>query len=213
MEFIKKSRKLILNLIKSPSTRLRFSLFFGAIINLVYLAGNLASALIYSSLWSATVTVYHFMLMIIRMYILYMGRVEQKNSLFVVFRVGIFLFIIDILAALMMAYTVNVGSSIHYGGLVLLFFLFYTVYSLTSSFFGMKKWKNDNKPLHYAARNMTFAAALMSVFNLQFSLFSTIGLNSAIKEKMIRLGGFAVFFVMIFLSFRLIIRGFMGRLR
>ncbi len=213
MEFIKKTRLFLLKLIKNPSLRLRVSLFFGAIINFVYLAGNMASALLYNSLWSATVTVYHFMFMAIRMYILFTVRGEKKNSLDVCLRVGIFLFILDILAAMMMAYTVNTGSSVHYGGLVLLYFLFYTVYSLTSSVLGMKKWRNDNKPLHYAARNMTFASSLMSVFNLQFSLFSTIGLHSSLTEIMIILGGFAVFFVMIFLSFRLIMRGAMGRLR
>ncbi len=209
MDLILRTKNFVCRVIKNSSIRLRASLSFGIVINFVYLAGNLISAIMYNSLWSATVTVYHLLFMLARMYILYAeGRGKHLHSKFgVCFRVGVFLLVLDLLAAVMMTYSINSGGRAKYGGLVLLFFLFYTVYSLASSIYGIKKWRNDNKPLHFTARNMSLASALMSVFNLQFSIFTTIGLDSYTSNRIISLSGFLVLFVIIFLAVRLIMSG------
>ena len=213
MEFIYKAKHFLLKIIKNPATRLWISISFGVLLNFVYLAGNMLSTILYKSLWSATVTIYHLLFMTTRMYILYMAKDGSKNNSSVCLRVGLFLFVLDLPAAFMMIYSVRNGADVHYSGLLLLFFLLYTVYSVTNSIKGMIKWKNDNKPLHYAAKNITFASSLMSLFNLQFSLLSTIGLNSDASEKVTVIAGFSVFFIMILLSFRLIKRGISDSLR
>jgi len=192
----------------SPSFRLHLSLFVGMIMNFLYLAGNISSVFINRNLWSATVTFYHLILLIIRSYLLSARRLENESERAhrVCLRVGVFLLFLDIAASVMMVYTVRRGYSMRLSGLVLFGFVFYTVYSLTSSVLGMKKWSNDNKPLHFAARNMTLAAALTSVFNLQYSLLTTIGTPSDRIDSIIALGGFLVFFVNILLAVRLIVK-------
>ena len=105
-----------------------------------------------------------------------------------------------------MIYTIRSGRVVSYSGVVLLGFVIYTVYSLASSLVGMKRHLNDNQPLHFAARNMTLAAALMSVFNLQYSVLVTLGASYYIIDRIIAISGFSIFFVIILLAIRLVVK-------
>ena len=192
----------------SATFRLSLSLFFGMIINFFYIASNLSSAFLYRNIWSATLTVYHSLFLLIRFYLISAKRrckteVKMKN---VCLRTGICLLFLDLAATVMMAYTIRSGRVTRYSGVVLLCFVIYTIYSLTVSIVGMKRHSDDNQPLHFAARNMTLAAALMSVFNLQYSLLATLGANSYIIDRIIALCGFGVFFVIILLAIRLVVK-------
>lgn len=199
-------------LISSPALRLDISLHFGLIMNVVYIAENLASALIYRSVWSATVTAYHSLFVIIRAYLIRsrrsaeMGEVSSDRINQICLRIGVILLLLDFSALGMMLYTIRRGRHVEYSGIVLVGFLIYTVYSLISSVHGMQKWSNDNKTLHFATKNITLAAALMSVFNLQYSLLSSIGLDSASILRVGTAGGVIIFFTIIFLAYRLIVK-------
>ena len=207
MKFVKLQKMLWL-LMTNRGLRINISLFFGMIINSLYIAGNLASALLYRNIWSATLTVYHSLFLIIRFYLLSARKVCQRElqAYRVCLRVGIILLFLDIAATAMMVYTVQNGSLAEYSGVVLLGFLSYTVYSLTSSVLGMRRFANDNQPLHFAAKNMTLTAALMSVFNLQYSVLLSFGAASEVIGRIIALVGFCIFFVIISLAMRLIVK-------
>ena len=200
--------KKILMLFKSSATRLSLSLYFGMIVNFIYIAGNLSSALNHKSIWSATITVYHSLFLILRFYLI-SSSCRCKNDRHisrVCLRTGILLLFLDLVASIMMIYTIRQGSVIRYSGSVLLGFVIYTVYALSSSIIGMKKHSLDNQPLQFAARNMTLAAALMSVFNLQYSLLVGLGASFYIIERIIALSGFSIFFVIILLAIRLVVK-------
>ncbi|MBE6532737.1 MAG: hypothetical protein E7676_04415 [Ruminococcaceae bacterium] len=205
-------RSMIAILIASPAIRLDISLFFGLLMNLVYIIENLAAAIIQHSVWAATVTVYHSIFVAIRAYILRSRRLydmdeaspEKINR--ICLRVGLILLLLDFSALSLMLYTMRLGRHTEYSGLVLLGFLVYTVYSLGSSIYGMFKWSNDNKPLHFAARNMTLAAALMSLFNLHYSVLSSLGAGADFIGRAGAAGGFLIFFIIIMLSLHLIVK-------
>ena len=207
MKFMK-LRKIFSIILTNRALRINLSLFFGMIINSLYIAGNLASALLYRNIWSATLTVYHSLFLTIRFYLLSARRICQRElqANRVCLRVGIILLFLDLAATAMMVYTVQSGSLAEYSGIVLLGFLAYTVYSLTSSILGMRRFANDNEPLHFAAKNMTLTAALMSVFNLQYSVLVSFGTASEVIGRIIALVGFCVFFVIITLAVRLIVK-------
>lgn len=195
-------------LLKNPTLRINISLFFGMIINSLYIAGNLASALLYKNIWSATLTAYHSLFLTIRFYLLSARRISGREleAKPICFRVGIILLFLDLAATAMMVYTVRSGSLAEYSGIVLLGFLAYTVYSLTSSVLGMRRFANDNQPLHFAVKNMTLTAALMSVFNLQYSVLVSLGTELEVIGRIIALVGFCIFFVIISLAVRLIVK-------
>lgn len=201
-------RKILSLILTNPAFRLSLSLFFGMIMNFMYIAGNLVSAFHRGNIWSATLTVYHSLFLIIRFYLISAKlrcKTEAEKSR-VCLRTGIFLLLLDSTAAAIMIYTIRSGRVVRYSGMVLLGFVIYTVYSLTASVLGMKRHLNDNQPLHFAARNMTLAAALMSVFNLQYSVLVTLGASSYITSRIIALSSFLIFFVIILLAVRLVVK-------
>lgn len=208
MNIYKRLRDFVLLLLSNRSARLDLSLLLGTLLNLAYISGNAASALIYRSVWSATVTAYHLMLIIIRVYILSSGKASRdggggKRALL---RVGVLLFFLDLASGFMMVYTIRRESFIRYSGIILLGFLIYTLYSVISSTFAMKKHSDDNRDLHFAAKCITLSTSLMSVFNLQYSVFSFLGTNLRLTGRIILLGGIIVFSIILSLSVRLIKR-------
>ena len=201
-------RKIFSLIFTNPAFRMSISLFFGMIVNFMYIAGNLSSAFRYRNIWSAALTVYHSLILIIRFYLIsakHRCKNDREKSR-VCFRTGIFLLFLDSAAGAIMIYTIRSGRVVSYSGVVLLGFVIYTVYSLASSLVGMKRHLNDNQPLHFAARNMTLAAALMSVFNLQYSVLVTLGASYYIIDRIIAISGFSIFFVIILLAIRLVVK-------
>ncbi len=205
MSIFRRIKDLLKLLFVSRAARLNFTLLGGVLINLAYIAGNIASALIYHSAWAATVSAYHLMLIIIRLYLLSARRPSSGGDIeLILLRVGILLLFLDLACALIMAYTIGRGSFVSYSGFILFAFLLYAVYSLTSSALAIKRHANDNDHLHFAARSISLSTSLMSVFNLQYSVLSLFGADSRLMVRAILSGGIAVFFVILFLSLRLI---------
>ena len=193
-------------LVFSPALRLYFSIFLGLVVNVIYIVSNLHTALIHRSFWSSAVIVYYLMFILLRLYLLHARGKDEHTVLRSCLTVGILLLILTALAGVIIAHSVINDNSSRYSGFVLIGFFIYTVYALTSSLLGMKKWLNDNQPLHFAARSVTFAAALMSVFNLQYSLLTSLGLSEIILKRANALGGFSVFFLIMLLGVSLIFK-------
>ena len=194
--------------LKNPLFRLSLSLFFGMIVNFIYIAGNLSSALVNRSVWSGGLTVYHSLFLALRFSLLSAKHRSMTASGIrrVCLRTGIYLLLLDGLVGAIMIYTIRSGRVVSYSGTVLLGFVIYTVYSLSSSIIGMRRHLNDNQPLYFATRNMTLAAALMSVFNLQYSVLVTLGASYYIIDRIIVFSGFSIFFVIILLAVRLVVK-------
>ena len=207
MSIFEKLRHRICLLWQSSSARLNITLLGGSIINFAYIAGNIASAFIYHSLWAATLTAYHLMLIVIRIYLLSARRrMSTISESRILLRVGILLLFLDLVCALIMIFTISSGSFVSYSGIILLAFLIYAIYSLSSSVFAVKRHSEGNRHLHLAARSISLSTSLMAVFNLQYSVLSLLGADSRLIGRAILVGAVAVFSVILFLSVRLIRR-------
>lgn len=208
MEFIKKLRKNTPLAFLSGGGRLNLTLLGGSIVNLVYIMGNVASAVIYHSLFSATLTLYHLTLIIIRIYLLSAvpASLDNRRIARVCIRVGILLLLLDVTAAFFILFTVSRGMFVSYSGVIFLGFTVYATYSLTSSTLAMKRHANENNHLFYAARNITLATALMSFFNLQYSFFSYLGIDPSIATPAILGCGALVFSLIFAMAVRLIVK-------
>ena len=199
----------------NTNIRLYLSLIFGLIVNAFYIASNFISALVYHSLWSATITIYHLMLMIIRIYILSSRRVGEieGRAAGLCLRVGIFMLLLDLSSAFMMIYSMKRGIFVRYSGIILLGFLIYTIYSVTKSSLDIRRHASHQRPIYYVARNISLSTSLMSVFNLQYSLLSLFGANYRLTAGAIFLCGALVFSIILALSLRLIFLGRIDRFR
>ncbi len=207
MKFCLKPYCIIKMLFLNHTARLNIYLLFGTLINLIYIFANIFSAFAYQSVWSATLTAYHLTLIIIRIYILSQSKNSNSEKISsLCFRVGLLLLFLDLASAILMIYSLRRGLYSSYSGVLLLGFLSFSVYSVTKSFIYMKKHENENKYLHFVARNISLSTSLMSVFNLQYSLLSFLGANSYVTTRAIFLCGAIVFSVILTLSVRLIKR-------
>lgn len=206
MKYVSKIKQIARYLIYNQAARLNFTLICGVLINSVYVMTNVFSAVAYGSIWAATVSIYHLVLIVTRIYLLSARRIAEGNVGVdrMLIRVGVLLLLIDLVSAAMMIYAVSQDSFIKYSGFVLFAFLIYAVYSLVISVRAFKKYKNDNNHLHFAAKNISLSTSLMSVFNLQYSVFSLLGADSSLTGRAILVGGVAIFSVILFLSLRLI---------
>ena len=193
-------------LVFSPSLRLYFSIFLGLVVNVIYIGSNLHTALMHRSFWSSAVIVYYLMFILLRLYLLHARGKDDKTVIRSCLTVGVLMLILTAIAGVIIAHSVINENNLKYSGFVLVGFFIYTIYALTTSLLGMKKWLNDNQPLHFAARSVTFAEALMSVFNLQYSLLSTLGLSATTLKRANAVGGFAVFFLIMLLGVSLVSR-------
>lgn len=208
MNVIAKIKSISRLLLSSRTARLNIALLFGVIVNIAYIFGNLASALIYHSIWAATLGAYHLILITMRLYLLYQGRrYSKENFCSVSFRVGVLLLFLALAQAIIMIYTVLQGRFVRYSGIFLLAFLIYSVYSLSISVITLKKHRSDRNNLHFVARSITLSTSLMSIFNLQYSVLSLIGAPSRLTIAIVISSAVAVFLLIIILSLRLLVLG------
>lgn len=187
---------------------MNLSLALGALLNLLYIVGNIASALLYQNLWSATLTAYHLVMITIRLFLLSAVRhsSDEQKIYRICHRVGVLLLISDLAAAFIIIYTLWSGAYNSYSGIIFLGILTYSVYSLASSLLAIKRHASNNKFLHLTAKTISLSTALMSIYNLQHSFFALIGANSAASKLVTLLVGVGVFSTILIMSLKLIKR-------
>ena len=209
MKFFNKLLHYARSFFSNPTARVIILLLGGALMNFLYIATNAASAILYRSIWSATLTVYHLMLIIIRLYLLWVGqsRSDEAKGRHICLRVGVLLLLLDIASAMIMLYSIRRGSFTSYSGIILLGCLIFPVYSVARSVSDLRKHRNGENHLYFTARNITLSTSLMSVFNLQYSVFALLGADSDLTGRAILVCGLSVFSIILVLSLRLMKRG------
>ena len=173
--------------------------------NLFYAVENLTSAIIYGSVWWGAVSLYYFLFIAIRIYLLRaQGQNESERDNSVCRRVGVFLLLIDVLLMITTAFSTIFTDRHNNSELVLLGFSVYTLYSAFASILGIYRAKQSRSWVNYSTRNMTLTAALASLYNLQYSWIHYLKLRESIRDAVSILSGVVIFSVMMSLAWRLI---------
>ena len=187
--------KFFLSILESPSVRLDISLVFGLLMNIFYIVINLLPALIYRNGWSFAVTIYYAVLVFMRLSLLSAHRLTgsvgaDAARLYASCRlVGRFLLLLDGAIGVVMIYTVVYGKTLEYPAYIFVAFGIFTVYSVSGSLVGIFRSLKKETLHALAARNLTFAAALLSVFNLEYTLLVTLGVSRRIILFVNTVGG------------------------
>lgn len=168
----RKVKSVLAALIKSPVLRLNISLLSGLLMNSLYIAANLLPAVRYGSAWSLAVTLYYAVLAVLRVFLL-LARRDRVYPLCLL--VGRLLLFLDGAIGAVMVYTVLYGKIINYPSYIFIAFGIFTAYSVTGSALGVVRSLRRKSPYTLAARNLTLAAALLSLFNLGYTLLVTLG--------------------------------------
>lgn len=177
---------LFLSILESPAVRLDISLIFGLVMNIFYISVNLFPAIRYRSAWSLAVTLYYTVLVLMRLFLLsshrFTGSVGKDAArLYSSCRlVGRLLLLLDVVIGAVMIYTVADGKIIDYPLYIFIGFGIFTVYSVAGSLVGIFRSLKRSTLHSLAVRNLNFAAALLSVFNLEYTLLVTLGVSREI---------------------------------
>lgn len=199
-------------IIRNSRLRLALSLLAGAVMNILYIITNLLSMFSGGGTWALTVTVYYSVLLIVRLYLFGYREVDVGNEVaslrlyHVCRRVGVFMLLLDFLASAMMIYSVTSGRVVDFRGGYIIGFAVFTVYSLSSSAIGIVRSLKNDSPLSLAARNITLAAALLSVFNLVYSILVSVGISRSVILIANSVVGSFVFLIIISLAVYLIVK-------
>ena len=167
---------------------INLSLIPSALFNLVYILSNIISGLFYKSLWAFFLTTSHLLLLLMRLYIFRAARSGEDSYGYKMLKarnVGRMLLLLDIPALMMCVYAVIFETGGQYGKTVIVIFASYAIYSLIASLVGIIRSLRVSSPLLFAARNLTLTTALFSLFNLAFSIISSITAHLFIRRALL----------------------------
>lgn len=185
-------------LIKNPYLRLDLSLVFGVIMNFIYVGANFIFFLSGAGAWPLSVSVYYLLLISVRIFIFGYRELEnsgtENNALLyrVCLRAGFFMLFFDLVATALALWVVFSYREEKITGFYLAVLFLYSAYSIFLAVRGLVRAARQANPLSFAARNLRLAEALISVFNLSYSLYPYLGIGGS---ESVRLNAFVCIFV------------------
>ncbi len=165
--------------LKNKTVRFYVFVFLGLLTNACYIIFNLVSGIIYGNAWFITVATYYTLIMSVRYLIL--GNVRggcdgcesYEENIKAVKNCGILMLILGVPITGMIIYTVISDKIYEYSSFVFILLLIYAAFSILRAAYGI--FTSTGKSVisnvfHY----IRISSALMSLFNLQTSVFSAI---------------------------------------
>ena len=160
-----------------PQKRPRFLLLMSLIFNLVYAAVKLTAGWRFRSWWMISLGLYYALLSIMRfMLTRRMGITPNETADRKLYgRIGSLLLILIILLSGIITLTILIPETYAYPGTLVYAFALYAFIKIISSCILLIRKRTDESCLFRAARCITFACALMSIYALQTALISQFG--------------------------------------
>lgn len=193
--------------------RTHISLYRSLTINLLYVAANLISGIIYKSAWFSILAGYHAILAIMRFLLLgYISRNAIGESRIAELRrsrlCAIILTTVNIAlsgAVLMMMYQ---DKSYEYHGMLIYVMAAYTFYITTSAVINIIKYWKYNSPIMLTAKAISLAAALVSMLSLETAMLSRFGADTSpeFRRIMIAATGAGVSVIVLAMSVYIIVK-------
>lgn len=172
--------KLFGRYLTDPVYKARVSLHRSLAINLLYAAVNLISGLVYKSAWFHILAGYYLILSVMRFLLLRFVRKTGigKNRLLEWRRSRLCAWILLLVnvalsgAVLMMMYQ---GRGYDYGPILIYAMALYTFYITISATLDLFKYRRSESPVLSTARVIKLTSALVSMLNLETSMFAAFG--------------------------------------
>ena len=168
--------------------RAKTALYTGFVINLLYAAFRCAAGAYYRSAWLWAIGIYYVMLGVIRFVLLKNVRITDKQEHdgkrkiheYKSYRTcGIMLFLLN---GAMLGMTVQMiwqNKGYEYPGFFIYISAMYTFYCFISSIYNAVTFAKRKNPILSAAKNLSLAGALMSLFALQTAMLTAFGSDQA----------------------------------
>ncbi|MGN0657221.1 MAG: hypothetical protein ACI4KR_10550 [Ruminiclostridium sp.] len=193
--------------------RTHISLYGSLAVNLLYVALNVISGIMYKSAWFFTLALYHMILAVMRFLLVrFANRVGIGKNRFKELRrsrlCGFILLTVNLFlsgAVLMIVYS---DKGYEYHGMLIYVMATYTFYITTLAIINLKKYRKLGSPVMTMAKIINMAAALVSMLSLETAMFSEFGKDMLPENKqlMIMLTGAGVSIIIVTMSIYSIVK-------
>ena len=179
---MKSFRGYIFVILKNETVRSNVFLFFGLVINACYIFFNLLSGIIYGNAWFITVAAYYALMVSVRYLILGNSRIEGcdlRASIEVIRSIrlcGTLMLILCAPITGMIIYTVISDRIYEYSAFVFVLLFMYALFCVVRAAVGIF-FREKSSILSKAANYVRMSSALLSLFNLQTSVLSVMGVD------------------------------------
>lgn len=168
--------------LKNKTVRFYVCVFLGLLINACYIIFNLVSGIVYGNAWFITVAAYYTLIVSVRYLILGSSRSTHGGyecsieDIIAIKTCGILMLILGVPITGMIIYTVISDRIYKYSSLVFVLLFIYAAFSVlraASGIFSSVRKSAATNVVHY----IRMSSALLSLFNLQTSVFSAVSVG------------------------------------
>ncbi|MDE7399221.1 MAG: hypothetical protein K2N06_06800 [Oscillospiraceae bacterium] len=159
--------------------RTELSLYWGLLINFLYIGMKLFSGIYYRSLWFVALAGYYILLAVMRFILLHRGKNKRKiskESEIKRYRMcGITLLIMNQALAGIVIFMVYQNKGFDYPGLLIYAMAAYSFYSIIIAVINLVKFRKHGSPLLSAAKVINLVAAMVSILSLETAMLAQFG--------------------------------------
>ena len=202
--------KIVNRYLTDVSLRVKISLHFSLVFNLIYAAFKLISGVYYASFWYGADAIFYIVLSIARFLLIRHVRKNKNDSAaaFKQYRIcGILIFGLNAAFVSAVYQIVNHQSKGYsYPGSLIYVVAIYTFYLITISVINMVKYHKQNNPVYSAQKALSLTKALVAMFALQTSMFASFGADETLERVMNIASGGVICFTIFAIAVMIIIR-------
>ena len=165
--------------------RTEISMFRGLFINILYIAMEIFSGIIYKSIWFISLAVYYFLLALMRIILLrpsknkkiFREKIEEE---FYRYRAcGIILLFMNQALAGIVIFMVHQNRGFEYSGFLIYGIAIYAFYAFITAIVNLVKFRKLHSPVLSAAKVINLVAAMVSMLSLTTAMLARYGENDA----------------------------------
>lgn len=181
--------------------RARISLYGGLVINLAYAVFKIATGIYYYTPWPFAIGVYFLMLGLIRLVLMKNVRISDRQEHTASKKIhelksyrtcGISMLVLTVGVMGVAIQMIWKNRGYEYPGFIIYISALYTFYSLILSVVNVVRFSKRKNAVLSAAKNLSLAGALMSLYALQTAMLTTFGGSESYRRLMNSLTGAAV---------------------
>ncbi len=187
--------------------RTHVSLFGSLGVNLLYVAINIVSGVLYKSHWFHILAFYYTILAVMRFLLLrFINRIGIGNDYLGELRrsrlCGVFLLAVNLALSAAVLMILYQGKGYHYDGIMIYIMASYTFCLAAAAIKNLIKYRKLGSPVMTMAKIISMAAALVSVLSMETAMFSAFGddMSPENQKLVIMLTGAGVSIIIVTMS-------------
>ena len=191
--------------------RTKVMLYLSFALNLFYALIKLTLGIWGNTVWDVVLALYYMALALMRFVVLRTARNTEFGAFidgeYRIYRfVGAVLFFLNLLLSVMVAAYLRREVSYNYSLTRLIIMAAYSFWKIISATVAVVRSPRQHSPLYSSAKNISLAAALVSMLSLEEAMLESFSTDPAFRDTMVGVTGFVASLILIALSIYMITR-------